>query len=120
MAQDTAGLIRALLNSGKISADTREDLEEFQREMAEGALDQADSNYVRALAERVLDGTEVGAAEEEWEEDDEDGEWEALEERAEAAESRVAELEAEVEALQSRIDSLEGELATLKGAGNEI
>ncbi len=115
MAQDTAGLIKALLNSGKISADTRADLEEFLSEAKEGALDQSDSRYVQALAERIL-GSSEGYEDAEVADDDGD-EWEALEERAETAEARVEELEAEVAALQERIDALEGELATFKGAG---
>ncbi len=120
MAQDTAGLIKALLNSGKISADTREDLEEFQNELAEGALDQSDTRYVQALAARLLDGARVEFSDDEEEEEEiDESEWDALEERAEEAEARVAELEAEVEALQNRIDQLEGELAELK-SGNPL
>lgn len=121
MAQDTAGLIKALLNSGKISADTREDLEEFQNELKEGALDQSDTRYVQALAARILgkgEISDVDDVEDDDEEEIDESEWDELEERAEEAEARVEELEAEVAALEERIDALEGELATLKGVNN--
>lgn len=120
MAQDTAGLIKALLNSGKISADTREDLEEFRNELKEGALDQSDTRYVQALAARILDNATIDHAKDDGDEEEEidDSEWDELEGRAENAEARVEELEAEVAQLEERIDALEGELANLKGAGN--
>ncbi len=119
MAQNTSDLIQNLLKSGRVSADTREDLEGFKRELDAGELDDADRRYIEALAKRLLDGVEISEEEEEeglYEEED-DGEWEALEERAENAEARVEELEAENEELLRRIDALEGELATYKDPG---
>lgn len=112
MAENTAALIQSLLKSGRISADTRQDLEEFERALAAGELEAADARYVDALARRVLGSDEEGVAEPEAEDDE--GAWGALEARAEAAEARVRELEAEKAGLLERIDQLEGELATLK------
>jgi len=116
MAENTAAQIQGLLKSGRISADTREDLEEFQRALADGSLDQADRRYVDALARRLLDGGD-GEVSTFVEEGDDEADAEALEHRAEAAEARVRELEAEVADLQARIDQLEGELADLKNPG---
>ncbi|MEO1192175.1 MAG: hypothetical protein AAFY02_10485 [Pseudomonadota bacterium] len=131
MPQDTALLIKALLASGKISDDTREDLEDFREDLAKGRLEASDKGYVEALAARVLDGkVKVSSSrrdDEEPDEDDEDeedfddeAEWEALEERAETAEVRVEELEAKVEEMQRRIDALEGELAEIKNPSDQV
>lgn len=119
MADPTADLIDRLLASGKVSRDTRAELGEFKTDLANGRLMGEDRRYVESLAARLLG---VGAAanddravpeESEGEdeadegtsfwEDGEDPEIEALRQRAEAAEARVAELEAEIAALRNRL-----------------
>lgn len=119
MADPTAELIDRLLASGKVSRDTRAELGEFKTDLANGRLMGEDRRYVESLAARLLG---VGAAanddraaapegDEEAEADDggsfwedgEDPEIEALRQRAEAAEARVAELESELAALRSRL-----------------
>jgi hypothetical protein len=119
VADPTAELIDRLLASGKVSRDTRAELGEFKTDLSNGRLMAEDRRYVESLAARLLG---VGAAanddravadegEEEAEADDGGGFWEdgedpeieALRQRAEAAEARVAELEAEVALLKSRL-----------------
>jgi len=51
-ADETARLIDRLLRKG-VSENTREDLTEMKRQLAEGSLDQEDRRYVRALAKRL-------------------------------------------------------------------
>ncbi len=119
MADPTADLIDRLLASGKVSRDTRAELGEFKTDLANGRLMGEDRRYVESLAARLLgvgaaanddravpeesegeDAADEGASF--WEEG-EDPEIEALRQRAEAAEARVAELEAEIAALRSRL-----------------
>jgi hypothetical protein len=49
---ETTRLIDRLLRKG-VSENTREDLTEMKRQLAEGSLDQEDRRYVRALAKRL-------------------------------------------------------------------
>ena len=51
-ADETTRLIDRLLRKG-VSENTREDLTEMKRRLAEGSLDQEDRRYVRALAKRL-------------------------------------------------------------------
>jgi hypothetical protein len=51
-ADETARLIDRLLRKG-VSENTRGDLTEMKRQLAEGSLDQEDRRYVRALAKRL-------------------------------------------------------------------
>jgi hypothetical protein len=51
-ADETTRLIDRLLRKG-VSENTREDLNEMKRQLAEGSLDQEDRRYVRALAKRL-------------------------------------------------------------------
>jgi hypothetical protein len=108
-------LIDRLLRSDKLSRETREELNEFRPQAAQGGLDPGDVRYVEALASRLL-GTggatgDDGVLGEEREvlegnlwDTGEDEEIAQLRERAEAAERRVAELEAELAKLRDRLD----------------
>ena len=108
-------LIDRLLRSDKLTRDTREELNEFRQQAAQGSLDAGDVRYVEALAARLL-GTGGPAADdgvlgEEREvlegnlwDAGEDEEVSQLRERAETAERRVAELEAELAQLRDRLD----------------
>jgi len=117
VAEQSAELIDRLLRSDKLTRDTREELNEFRQQAAQGTLEPGDRRYVEALASRLL-GTATGPANDDgggaldgnepleenlWDvgEDQELAQWR---ERAEAAESRVAELEAELAALKDRLD----------------
>lgn len=58
-ASDTAGdaeLIDSLLTAEGLSEDTREELEDYKRDIAEGEFTEADSQYLRALAKRLSGG----------------------------------------------------------------
>ena len=108
-------LIDRLLRSDKLSRDTRDELNEFRQQAAQGSLDPGDLRYVEALASRLLGtggpvGDEAVLGEDRevleanlWDvgEDQELRQWR---ERAEAAERRVAELEAELAQLKDRLD----------------
>ena len=109
-------LIDRLLRSDKLSASTREELNDFRQQAAQGSLDPGDVRYVEALASRLLGSggpvSDVGAALGEEREVLEGNLWDTgedeeitqLRERAEAAERRVAELEAELAKLRDRLD----------------
>lgn len=108
-------LIDRLLRSDKLSRDTREELNDFRQQAAQGSLDAGDVRYLEALSSRLL-GSGAAAGDEGvlgeerdvlegnlWD-DGEDQEVRQLRERAEAAERRVAELEAELAQLKDRLD----------------
>ena len=108
-------LIDRLLRSDKLTRDTREELNEFRQQAAQGSLDPGDVRYVEALASRLLGTGEVTSGDavlgEEREvlegnlwDSGEDEEVSQLRERAETAERRVAELEAELAKLRDRLD----------------
>jgi polyhydroxyalkanoate synthesis regulator phasin len=115
VAEQSAELIDRLLRSDKLSRETREELNEFRQQAAQGALDGGDRRYVEALASRLL-GTGEVANDDRVEVEDhetlntdlwdvgEDEELRSWRERAETAERRVTELEAEVAALKDRLD----------------
>jgi len=120
MSDKSAALIDRLLKSGKISADTREDLETYREDLAEGELDQADRRYIQALAERVLGeggaaSTADADAEDEEAYDEEEVDEELIEE-LESWQARAEEAEAEVEELRARVEELEAEVARLQEA----
>lgn len=52
-ASGDAELIDNLLARGDLSEDTREELEDYKRDIAEGDFTEADSQYLQALAKRI-------------------------------------------------------------------
>lgn len=108
-------LIDRLLRSDKLSRETREELNEFRPQAAQGGLDPGDVRYIEALASRLLGtggpASDDGVLGEEREvleanlwDTGEDEELTQLRERAETAERRVVELEAELAKLRDRLD----------------
>jgi len=115
VADESVELIDRLLRSDKLTRDTREELNDYRQQAAQGTLEPGDRRYVEALAQRLLGAG--GPANDDRPVDDEreplgenlwdageDQELAALRERAETAERRVAELEAEIAQLKDRLD----------------
>ena len=55
-ASSDAELIDNLLARGDLSEDTRDELEGYKQDIAEGDFTEADSQYLRALAKRLSNG----------------------------------------------------------------
>lgn len=60
--KDVSRLIDKILAVDDLMPSTREDLEDFKRDMAEGELNRDDREYVIALHERLVDGGRMAAS----------------------------------------------------------
>lgn len=107
-------VLKELLGRDDLSADTREELEEFQNQARAGNLDPLDRNYVLGLAKRMgaksAGRTLAGGAGDALDDYEEETSWR---ERAHEAEARAAAAEAKLQAVRDAIERTIGRAATL-------
>lgn len=115
--KDVSRLIDKILAVDDLMPSTREDLEDFKRDMAEGELNRDDRDYVIALHERLVDGGRMAASRavladrddeaDEADSDEDDGvappadEIDELRQALAERDARIAELERELAAVRA-------------------
>jgi hypothetical protein len=114
-------ILRDLLARTDLSTDTREELKEFQTQAQGAGLDRTDRDYVLALARR-LTGTAVGGAVADSDtldhhDYDEEHSWR---ERAQEAEQRAAAAEAKLAEIKDAFERLYGPAAAAPGPEADI
>ena len=123
--KDVARLIDKILAVDDLMPSTREDLEDFKRDMAEGELNRDDREYVIALHNRLVDGGRMAASRavlaegddqaDDADSDEDDGAAPPADELAELRQllaerdARIAELERELAAVRAEGAATEGE-----------
>ena len=117
--KDVSRLIDKILAVDDLMPSTREDLEDFKRDMAEGELNRDDREYVIALHERLVDGGRMAASRAVLaDRDDEDDDAEGDEDDGAAPPAdEIDELRQLLAERDARIAELERELAAARAEG---
>ena len=113
--KDVSRLIDKILKIDDLMPSTREDLEDFKRDIAEGELSRDDREYIIALHERLVSGgvpSRAGAGA-----DEEEDEVDELEAGAAPPDDELAELRRALAERDARIAELERALAEARGEG---
>ena len=114
--KDVSRLIDKILKIDDLMPSTREDLEDFKRDIAEGELSRDDREYIIALHERLVSGgvpARAGTGASSEEEDDDASEGEA----GAAPPDELDELRRALAERDTRIAELERALAEARGEG---
>ena len=113
----TRRLIKTMLDSGKLTPETRDEFKDYLDELAKGPLDAMGADYVHSLAQRLGfagGGAKAGAAAND-DDDDADGEdddWAAADDDwaadddsdDDAAQEEIAALQSQIEAARAAVD----------------
>ena len=120
--KDVSRLIDKILAVDDLMPSTREDLEDFKRDMAEGELNRDDREYVIALHERLVDGGRMAAsrpvlADRDDEADDADDAENNEDDSVAPPAAEIDELRQLLAERDARIAELERELAEVRSEG---
>ena len=115
--KDVSRLIDKILAIDDLMPSTREDLEDFKRDIAEGELNRDDQEYIIALHERLIGGGTVVVSDDDDAADDADDDADEEDEAVAAVSPEVAELRQALAERDARIAELERQLAQAGSAG---
>ncbi|MDA0261311.1 MAG: hypothetical protein O3A21_03825 [Proteobacteria bacterium] len=113
--KEVSGLIDDILAIDDLLPSTREDLDDFKRDLAEGQLGKEDREYIAALHERLVGGGGVSttsSSDDDDEDDEDDSEFGT--DAVEVLEAEIEELKQTLAARDARIAELESDLEAVK------